>query len=62
MQGQTPPQNTALGGYIGIHGLGNRDPAIHKKMNWTDGCIALTDEQIEQLAQWIDVGTRVVIF
>ncbi len=62
IQGETPPQDTALGGYIGIHGLGQKDPKLHKKLNWTDGCIALTDEQIDQLARWVDVGTRVVIF
>lgn len=62
MQGQTPPQDTALGGYIGIHGLGKKDPDMHKMLNWTDGCIALTDKQIDQLARWVNVGTRVVIF
>lgn len=61
-QGHTPPQDTALGGYIGIHGLGNKDPKVHKTLNWTEGCVALTDEQVEQLARWVDVGTQVVIF
>lgn len=56
-----PPQNTRLGGYIGIHGLGGGDPDIHASTNWTKGCIALTDRQIEQLAAWIKPGTRVVI-
>ena len=60
-KGRLPPQNTALGGYIGIHGLGNADPDIHKRMNWTQGCVALTNEQIDALARWIKVGTRVVI-
>jgi murein L,D-transpeptidase YafK len=61
-QGQTPPQDTALGGYIGIHGLGNKDPGLHKTLNWTEGCVALTNEQIDQLARWVGVGTQVVIF
>ncbi|RRQ20651.1 L,D-transpeptidase family protein [Thiohalobacter thiocyanaticus] len=56
-----PPQHTALGGYIGIHGLGDGDSAIHADFNWTEGCIALTNEQVDDLAQWIDKGTRVVI-
>ncbi len=56
-----PPQNTRLGGYIGIHGLGRADPDIHASTNWTQGCVALTDQQIEQLAAWIKPGTRVVI-
>ena len=56
-----PPQNTALGGQIGIHGLGPADKNIHKIMNWTHGCIALTNEQIDQLDKWIKKGMRVKI-
>lgn len=55
------PANTPLGGHIGLHGLGDADPAIHSRMNWTQGCVAMTDEQIEQLLEYVDVGTRVVI-
>lgn len=60
-QGKTPPQDTLLGGYIGIHGLGDKDPRVHKRLNWTEGCVALTDAQVDQLARWVSVGTRVVI-
>jgi len=60
-QGKLPPQDTALGGHIGIHGLGSKDPKVHKMLNWTEGCVALTDEQVDQLARWVEVGTRVVI-
>lgn len=59
--GLLPPQNTPLGGNLGIHGLGRGDPGIHAAFNWTQGCIALTNEQIDRLAHWIRVGTRVVI-
>lgn len=58
---QIPPQNTPLGGRIGIHGLGRADNKIHKSMNWTHGCIALTNGQIDHLSQWIDKGTVVKI-
>jgi len=60
-RGQLPPQNTPLGGYLGIHGLGRADPKIHAAMNWTQGCIALTNAQIDELARWIEVGMRVVV-
>ena len=60
-EGKKPPQNTVLGGYIGIHGLGKADPVIHKALDWTEGCIALTDEQIDRLKKWIKIGTEVVI-
>lgn len=56
-----PPQQTALGGFIGIHGVGKGDPEIHRRFHWTQGCVAVTDEQIERLASLVDVGTRVVI-
>jgi murein L,D-transpeptidase YafK len=59
--GEPPPQNTRLGGYLGIHGVGDGSTEIHGRVNWTDGCIAVTNEQIEELAGWVDVGTRVSV-
>jgi murein L,D-transpeptidase YafK len=59
--GRIPPQNTPLGGYIGIHGLGTGSTWMHRHFNWTQGCVALTNEQIEKLSQWLEIGTRVVI-
>ncbi|MDR5858278.1 L,D-transpeptidase [Halomonas eurihalina] len=56
-----PPQDTVLGGYIGIHGVGVADPEIHRRFDWTDGCVAVTDGQIDSLSSMIDIGTRVVI-
>lgn len=62
--GQKPPQDTKLGGYIGIHGLGVENEEklqIHNGFNWTDGCIALTNEQINDLKQYVAIGTKVII-
>ena len=56
-----PPQNTPLGGRLGIHGIGHGDPRIQQAFNWTDGCVALSNKQIRQLSRWVQVGTRVVI-
>ena len=58
---RTPPQNTPLGGRLGIHGIGRGDPRIQEAFNWTNGCVALTNTQIRQLARWVHVGSRVVI-
>jgi len=58
---QIPPQNTPLGGQIGIHGLGHADARIHKTFDWTHGCIALTNTQIDHLSQLVDTGTVVKI-
>ncbi len=60
-QKAVPSQETQLGGYIGIHGIGNGDLKTHLTFNWTDGCIALTNKQILQLAEWINIGTKVII-
>ncbi|HLG31572.1 MAG TPA: L,D-transpeptidase [Ignavibacteriaceae bacterium] len=53
-----------LGGNIGIHGIG-RFNYILKNLpfvfNWTDGSIALSDEDIDELNSIIKIGTKVVI-
>lgn len=59
--GRIPPQDTPLGGYIGIHGVGKGDPEIHESFNWTNGCIALSNRQIDDLNQWIRLGMRVIV-
>lgn len=59
--GLTPPQNTELGGQIGIHGTGRGSVDIHRVANWTNGCIALENEQVDMLAQWIRPGMVVAI-
>jgi len=58
---RTPPQNTSLGGHIGIHGIGMGDRGIHDQFNWTNGCIAITNEQIDQISQWLTPGVLVKI-
>lgn len=50
----TPPQNTALGGDIYIHGNGAGS-------DWTWGCVALENEDIRELFDAVPVGTRVTI-
>lgn len=59
--GRVPPQTTALGGFVGIHGLGEADPQLHASYNWTRGCIALTNDQMVELLPWIVLGMRVDI-
>lgn len=60
-EGRVPPQNTKLGGYIGIHGLGRGDPGIHRDLNWTRGCIAVTNSQMTQVMRLVGEGTLVRI-
>jgi len=63
-KGRLPPQNTALGGAIGIHGVGvetEKKLRIHANMNWTEGCVALTNAEVVDLINYVGVGTEVVI-
>lgn len=60
-RGALPPQRTALGGHIGLHGLGGRDAQVHRFTNWTDGCLAVDDESIEQLATMVGIGSVVFV-
>ena len=60
-RGLPPPQGTSLGGQLGIHGLGAGDIKVHETVNWTEGCIALTNEQLLELVKWVVVGTKVVV-
>lgn len=62
--GRVPPQNTRLGGLIGIHGIGDVNTEklqIHEALDWTEGCIALTNDDVRELRRYVDVGTVVVI-
>lgn len=60
-RGQIPPQNTDLGGQIGIHGLGSGSLSVHEVFDWTHGCIALTNDQIDRLSQYVEKGTLVTV-
>lgn len=61
-----PLWETRLGGWIGIHG-GTDESFAQKKMrergsrDWTAGCIALTDAQIEEIHAATKLGTPVDI-
>lgn len=52
--GKTPPQDTPLGGEIYIHGGGAQS-------DWTAGCIALDNENMQDLYDAVDIGTPVTI-
>ncbi len=52
------------GGAIMIHGLPNGKGyigAAHRMYDWTLGCVALTDEEIDELWNLVPVGTAVEI-
>lgn len=52
------------GGDIMIHGLGpsfSWAGELHRHNDWTDGCIAVTDEEMDQIWQAVADGTPVEI-
>jgi len=52
------------GGDVEIHGLGKKYGwvgARHRLTDWTDGCIAVTNEEIEDIFRIVLVGTPVEI-
>jgi L,D-peptidoglycan transpeptidase YkuD (ErfK/YbiS/YcfS/YnhG family) len=49
------PADAKIGGLIEIHGEGG------KGVNWTDGCIAISNEDIDQIFELVEVGTPVTI-
>ena len=58
---RSPPQDTALGGGLGLHGEGPRWQGESAGIDWTLGCIAVRDHEIDFLAQRVKVGTPVWI-
>ena len=55
LNGRIPYSNSSLGGAIGIHGGGNRP-------DWTLGCIALNNSDVDFLYDRLPLGTVVEIF
>lgn len=52
------------GGDVFIHGLPNGYGfigATHRVHDWTDGCVAVTDREIEEIWKLVDIGTPVEI-
>jgi murein L,D-transpeptidase YafK len=52
--GQLIPWKTALGGEIFIHG-------DYQNRTWSEGCIRMTNNDIEELYNMIEIGTSVTI-
>jgi murein L,D-transpeptidase YafK len=60
-----PPQTTALGGAVGIHGKGvwKELAGAYAGFDWTLGCVGLRDEDILELFNdYAEVGVPVIIF
>jgi murein L,D-transpeptidase YafK len=54
----------APGGDIMIHGLSNGTRKLdkyHRYLNWTNGCIAVTDREMEEICDLVSDGTPIEI-
>jgi murein L,D-transpeptidase YafK len=52
------------GGAIMIHGLARQFAylgRLHRQADWTDGCVAVTNAEIEEIWKLVPLGTRVEI-
>jgi len=55
-RGLPPPMQTSLGGLIEIHGNGTGASS-----NWTEGCVAVRDADMDFMWSYVQEGTPVVI-
>ncbi len=56
------PKTAQMGGDVGIHGIWKGgDDMIDMGVNWTDGCVAIKNKDVDDLYTLIGVGTRVFI-
>jgi hypothetical protein len=58
LRGDTPTAHSPLGGLVGIHGFGGRP---YLPIDWTEGCIAISNDDVEYLYSMVSIGTPVII-
>jgi lipoprotein-anchoring transpeptidase ErfK/SrfK len=56
------PKNAKIGGGIALHGTWPNDNIVVDDFtNWTNGCVALKNEDLDELEVFLPVGTQVTI-
>src|SRR5215217_5044761 len=56
------PRSASPGGGVGIHGTWpHADFVIDRYKNWTNGCISLKNDDVEDIYSYVPVGTPVTI-
>lgn len=56
------PQSAEIGGDIGIHGIWKGgDEMIDMGVGWTDGCIAMKNDDIDDLYKLVKPGAKVLV-
>jgi murein L,D-transpeptidase YafK len=56
------PEGRGVGFGIGLHGVGRAELAgVHKQSDWTAGCIAVDDAEIDEISALVKDGTPIEI-
>lgn len=56
------PEGRGVGFGIGLHGVGRAELAgVHKRTDWTAGCIAVDDAEIDEISALVKDGTPIEI-
>ena len=56
------PKNARIGGGIALHGTWPNDNiVVDDYTNWTNGCIALKNEDLDDIERYLPIGTKVII-
>ena len=56
------PKNAKIGGGIAIHGTWPNDNLVVDDFtNWTNGCIAVKNEDLDELEAYLPIGTKVIV-
>lgn len=55
-------QGKSPGGDIFIHGRADKHKRYGRGLDWTDGCIAVTDKEVEEIYSMVKIGTQIVIY
>ncbi|MGL1930389.1 MAG: L,D-transpeptidase family protein [Desulfotalea sp.] len=61
---QARKKNVNPGGQIMIHGQKNGLgwlSIVSQRLNWTDGCIAVTNKEMEEIWELVDINTPILI-
>jgi murein L,D-transpeptidase YafK len=63
-QNQAARRGVSPGGDVMIHGLPKAFAtvgALHRQQDWTEGCIAVTNDEIEEIWRSVPNGARILI-
>ena len=56
------PANAKIGGGIAIHGTWPNDNiVVDGYTNWTQGCVSLKNEDLDEIFSFVPIGTKIII-